>query len=35
MSLAPHAVRGIRFGVKLGQDVVVSITQLKMILYFL
>ena len=27
MSLAPHAVRGIRFGVKLGMDVVVSASQ--------
>ena len=25
MSLSPHAVRGIRFGVRLGQDVVVSL----------
>ena len=25
MSLSPHAVRGIRFGVKLGLDVVVSV----------
>ena len=24
MSLSPHAVRGIRFGVRLGQDIAVS-----------
>lgn len=35
MSLSPHSVRGIRFGVRLGQDVVVGITQLKLMKYLL